>query len=122
MPRTSEEQVAVMLLPTAEEAEALVWRNLPSDSTRETPIIGPAAPLFADNDIRLSRLDLASGASFDIGIAQSPEVLFVHAGAAELEWADGRIVLGVGDTITVPIGLPHRIKSTDGAILYKVGG
>jgi quercetin dioxygenase-like cupin family protein len=122
MPRTSAEQVAVMALPTAQEAEALVWRNANYDSTRETPIIGPAAPLLADNGIRMTRLDLASRSSFDIGVARSPEVLFVHAGAAELEWKDGRIVLGVGDTITVPIGLPHRIKSEDGAVLYKVGG
>lgn len=122
MPRTTDAQVAVMALPTVQEAEALVWRSVPSDATRETPVIGPAAPLHADNGIRMTRIDLLSGASFDIGIARAPEVLFVHSGSAELEWADGALALGQGDIITIPIGLPHRINSEGGAILYKVGG
>jgi mannose-6-phosphate isomerase-like protein (cupin superfamily) len=122
MPRTSADQVSVMTIPTLEEAEALVWRSVQSDQTRETPVIGSAAPLQADNGIRMTRLDLLGGASFDIGIARTPEVLFVHSGTAELEWADGTLPLGIGDTVTVPIGLSHRINSESGAILYKVGG
>jgi quercetin dioxygenase-like cupin family protein len=122
MPRTSDAQVSVMALPTFEEAQALVWRNADKAATIETPIIGPSAPLHADNDIRMTRLDLKAGESFNIGIAREPEVLFVHRGAAELEWTLGSVKLGPGDTVTVPIGLPHRINSDGGAILYKVGG
>jgi quercetin dioxygenase-like cupin family protein len=122
MPRTSDAQVSIMALPTLEEAEALVWRNTNTAATTETPIIGPSGPLHADNGIRMTRLDLRADECFDIGIAREPEVLFVHNGEAELEWTLGSLTLGSGDTVTVPIGLPHRIKSTDGAILYRVGG
>jgi mannose-6-phosphate isomerase-like protein (cupin superfamily) len=122
MPRTSTEQVAVMALPTAQAAEALVWRGAESAATGETPIIGPSAPLHADNGIRMTRLDLHGGDSFDLGLARTPEVLFVHDGEAELAWADGALTLGTGDTVTVPIHLAHRLTSTNGATLYKVGG
>jgi quercetin dioxygenase-like cupin family protein len=122
MPRTSDAQVSVMALPTLEEAEALVWRDTDIATTSETPVIGPKAPLHADNGIRMIRLDLQAGESFDVGIAREPEVLFVHRGEITLEWTLGSLLLGAGDTITVPIGLPHRIKSKDNAIVYKVGG
>jgi quercetin dioxygenase-like cupin family protein len=122
MPRTSVEQVSSMHVPSPNEAEALIWRNRATAETDEIAIIGPAAPLHADNDIRMSRIDVHAGAHFDLGVARAPEVVFVHEGTAELLWADGALTLAAGDTITVPIGLPHRIKSDDGAILYKVGG
>jgi quercetin dioxygenase-like cupin family protein len=122
MPRTSQHQISAMALPTAQEAEALVWRSSHNEATQETPVIGPSAPLHADNGIRMTRIDLKAGASFDIGTARMPEVIFVHIGEAELEWAGGALRLNVGDTVTVPIGLPHRINVENEAVLYKVGG
>jgi mannose-6-phosphate isomerase-like protein (cupin superfamily) len=122
MPRTTPEQVAAMALPTAAEAERLVWRHYAPTHSQETPVIGPGAPLYADNDIVMTRIDLNAGDRFSVGTAAAPEVLFIHQGAVTLNWADGALDLSDGDTVTVPIGLAHQLSSDVGAIVYKVGG
>jgi mannose-6-phosphate isomerase-like protein (cupin superfamily) len=49
-----------------------------------------------------------------------PEVLFVHEGYASIEWDDKVLMLGVGDTITVPIGLERTVSGE--AAIYRVSG
>jgi quercetin dioxygenase-like cupin family protein len=42
---------------------------------------------------------------------QEAEVLFVHEGTLEVSWSEGAVVLGAGDTLSVPVGLPHAFRN-----------
>jgi quercetin dioxygenase-like cupin family protein len=42
---------------------------------------------------------------------QEAEVLFVHEGTLEVSWSEGALVMGAGDTLSVPIGLPHAFRN-----------
>lgn len=72
----------------------------------------------------LRRLTLETGAYVPLHARQEAEVLFVQEGTCEVSWADGAIVMGAGDTLTVPIGLEHAFRNTASvpAILFVVRG
>ena len=114
MPRTSPEQVAALAVPTAEQAEALVWRA--SDQDGITPVIAPGAALGWEHPFSLDRMKAPQNRA----TPEMPEVLFVHTGALAVSWDGGQVVLGSGDTMTVPVGL-ERTLSGD-AMAYRVSG
>ena len=114
MPRTSPEQVAALAVPTAEQAEALVWRA--SDQDGITPVIAPGAALGWEHPFSLDRMKAPQNRA----TPEMPEVLFVHTGALAVSWDGGQLVLGSGDTMTVPVGL-ERTLSGD-AMAYRVSG
>lgn len=98
----------------------------------ECPIIGfdsPTEHLAAgkmawSHGFQLRALRIAPRAASPAHARREPEVLLVHAGHPFMEWADGRINLGPGDTLTVPIGV-ERTYGNDGsedAQLYVVHG
>ena len=60
----------------------------------------------------LRRLTLQTGAYVPAHARKEAEVLFVQEGTLEVRWADGALVLGAGDTLTVPIGLIHSFRNT----------
>jgi mannose-6-phosphate isomerase-like protein (cupin superfamily) len=120
MPRTSADQVAVLHVPTDEEAEALVWRADNAADSGEAPIIGPDGQFRSEHGFLLDRLALVASEKRDRPPIAEREVLFVHSGSIELRWHAGLVTLGEGDTITVPAGLGHRIASAQGCILYRV--
>jgi mannose-6-phosphate isomerase-like protein (cupin superfamily) len=117
MPRTSAEQVASLHRATPEEAERMVWRA--RAWTAHEPIIGPQAPLRGPHPFTLERLCVSKGVADRRRVAK-PEVLFVHEGYASIEWDDKVLMLGVGDTITVPIGLERTVSGE--AAIYRVSG
>lgn len=121
MPRTSPEQVAAMAIPTAEQLEAIVWRAVQVDGAGTHALIGPDAPLHADNGIRMQRIDIAAGDSQSLAAPTAPRVLFVHEGSVDFIWDGGTKSLGKGDTITVPVGLQHLLMTREGAAIYHVG-
>jgi len=121
MPRTSPEQVAAMAIPTAEQLEAIVWRAVQVDGAGTHALIGPDAPLHADNGIRMQRIDIAAGDSQSLAAPTAPRVLFVHEGSVDFIWDGGSKSLGKGDTITVPVGLQHLLMTREGAAIYRVG-
>jgi quercetin dioxygenase-like cupin family protein len=121
MPRTTQAQVEAMTVPNAQELEAIVWRDAPLAKSGKRAIIGPDAPLFADNDIVMNRIDLAADGKIDMAAASAPRVLFVHRGTIDFGWDGNSLRLGEGDTLTVPLGIAHRLSSAEGAILYHVG-
>lgn len=121
MPRTSPEQVAAMAIPTAEQLEAIVWRAAQVNGAGTRALIGPDAPLHADNGISMQRIDLAPGDSQPFAAPAAPRVLFVHEGSVDFNWDGGSRSLGKGDTITVPVGLHHFLVSHEGAAIYHVG-
>ena len=114
MPRTSPDQVAALAVPTAEQAEALVWRA--GDQYGITPVIAPGAALGWEHPFSLDRMK----APQDRATPKMPEVLFVHTGELAVSWDGGQLVLGPGDTMTVPVGL-ERTLSGD-AMAYRVSG
>jgi quercetin dioxygenase-like cupin family protein len=120
MPRTTEEQVAALHLPTDEEAEALVWRGSEAAAPGTEAIIGPNGQFPSEHGFLLERLALAPGQERDRPPIGERDVLFVHRGSLELTWHAGALTLGEGDTISVPAGLGHRIASAQDCILYRV--
>lgn len=119
MPRTSPDQVAALRRPSPEEAESLVWRA-PIDATAiATPIIGEHALLSWPHPFTLERLDLRGDQVLEARVT-APEVLFAQSGCLTVEWADGALVLGEGDTMTVPVGLDRTLSGSCTA--YRVSG
>ena len=50
--------------------------------------------------------------------------VFVQSGTLEYSWAGGKLILGAGDTLTVPVGLAHsyRNPSSADAIAFVIRG
>lgn len=98
----------------------------------ECPIAGvanpaeqmPAAPLSWAHGFQLRALRIGSGARSPLHSRSEEEVLMVHAGTPQIEWADGELTLAPGDTLTVPKNLPHAFSNggTARAIVYVVRG
>lgn len=122
MPRTTAEQVAKAYIPSLAEAESLVWRSDDLQETSVRPIIDPEGPFDWDHGFTLARLDIAPGGHLSAEIVDYPEVLFVQSGKLTLNWGEGKLELGKGDTITIPMGLERKLSSETGASLYRVRG
>ena len=114
MPRTTPEQVAALNVPKAAEAEALVWRS--DNCAGIAAIIAPGAPLGWTHPFLLDRLTNPNQRVKP----ETPEVIFVHQGTAGLTWNGGTLMLGAGDTITIPVGLERTISGE--AVVYRVQG
>ena len=57
----------------------------------------------------------------DVGKPSAPEVLFVQSGSITVELAASALMLGTGDTMTVPVGIERRL-SGPGSVVYRVSG
>lgn len=118
MPRTSAEQVAALDRPTQADAERLVWHARAGHGV--THVIGQGAPLGWPHAFTLDRIDIDG--EDDVASPTAPEVLFVQDGDLSVVTADATIVLGRGDTMTVPVGLQRRLTSNAPSIVYRVSG
>ena len=51
-------------------------------------------------------------------------MLFVQSGTVEVSWGGGELMLGAGDTLSVPVGLERAFRNTASvpAILFVVRG
>jgi mannose-6-phosphate isomerase-like protein (cupin superfamily) len=107
---------------------------LAAPGVEEAPIITPAATGdgFAPGPIsgwwphgfNLRCLRLESGAAVPRHSRAEAEVVFVHRGVLQVQTPDGEVVMGPGDTLTVPKGLPrsYRASSSNGVSAYVVRG
>ena len=102
------------------QAQAIVWRNVTSDGTSATPIIGEDGPLNWDHGFMLDRIDIAPGEAIDWDDADDKDVLFIHRGSVDVECEDGFVTVSEGDTISLPVGLPRRLLADAGATAYLV--
>jgi quercetin dioxygenase-like cupin family protein len=52
------------------------------------------------------------------------EVIFMQSGTLEFSWDGGKLILGAGDTLTVPVGLMHayRNPASADAIAFVIRG
>ncbi len=57
-------------------------------------------------------LVLQSGAYAPLHARAESEVILVQAGMLEVSWAAGAMMLGPGDVLSVPVGLPHAFRNT----------
>ena len=101
------------------EEAALIGDVDAKDGFKAGPIIG-----HWQHDFALRRLKLETGAMIAPHSRQEQEVIFVQSGTLEVNWADGALILGAGDTLTVPVGLVHgfRNPASADAIAFVVRG
>jgi quercetin dioxygenase-like cupin family protein len=55
---------------------------------------------------------METGAYVPLHARAEAEVIFVQAGTLEVSWPAGAIIMGAGDTFSVPIGLAHAFRNT----------
>ncbi|MFN7398634.1 MAG: cupin domain-containing protein [Sandaracinobacter sp.] len=135
MPRTSAEQVAALPTPPIEQLRRCFL--LPTDTlagdgplarngVADEAVIGlagpggPAAPLGWPHGFHMRRLRLDGGAT-RWHAHDAAEVLFVAGGEIQIDWPDGSLTLGAGDTFTVPTGLDRRFRGHGTLILVRGG-
>tara|TARA_R110000868_G_scaffold302191_9_gene562699 strand:+ start:6483 stop:7520 length:1038 start_codon:yes stop_codon:yes gene_type:complete len=98
---------------------ALIGDVEAGDGFSAGPIVGHWQHGFA-----LRRLKLETGAIVPSHSRAEQEVIFVQSGTLEVNWADGTIIMGAGDTLTVPVGLAHgfRNPASSDAIAFVIRG
>jgi mannose-6-phosphate isomerase-like protein (cupin superfamily) len=77
------------------------------DGFQPGPIIG-----WWKHGFNLRRLTMQTGAIVPPHARAEQEVIFVQSGTLEVNWSDGRILMGAGDTLSVPVGLAHGFRNT----------
>jgi len=101
------------------EEDAVIGDIDSRDGFKAGPIIG-----HWDHGFALRRLKLETGASIPMHSRAEQEVIFMQSGTLEFSWDGGRLVMGAGDTLTVPVGLMHayRNPASADAIAFVVRG
>jgi mannose-6-phosphate isomerase-like protein (cupin superfamily) len=101
------------------EEAALIGDIDAQDGFKAGPIVG-----HWQHDFVLRRLKLETGATIPTHSRSEQEVIFVQSGTLEVTWADGKLILGAGDTLSVPVGLAHgfRNPASADAIAFVVRG
>ncbi len=87
------------------EAGIIVPRATP-DGFEPGPITG-----WWPHGFNLRQLTLESGTYIPAHARAEAEVLFVQEGTVEVAWDHGALVLGAGDTFSVPVGLAHSFRN-----------
>lgn len=88
------------------EEAAIITPRGTRDGFDQGPIVG-----WWPQGFNLRQLTLQTGAYVPLHARAEAEVLILHEGTLEVSWADGVIVMGAGDTLTVPVGLQHAFRN-----------
>ena len=118
MPPTSAAAAAKMQRLTPAQAQALVVRA--SAAPGLTALIGPDAPIAWPHGFGVSRL--VGPGSHAFGGHAAARVIWVQSGDVSCRCADADLVLGAGDTFTVPQGAAAALDIGDGAAVFVVTG
>ena len=118
MPATSRAEAAA--LQSTADAESIVFRDDKTQGSYVTAVIGETGPLDWDHGFALERVDIAAGEEVAWDGEAGVDVLFIHRGSATVPCADGEVVLGEGDTISLPAGLARTLRSDEGAVAFLV--
>ncbi len=97
---------SALAAPGVAEA-AVISPQATRDGFPPGPIVG-----WWRHGFSLRRLTLETGAYVPLHTRAEAEVIFVQAGTLEVSWRDGAIMMGAGDTLSVPIGLAHAFRNT----------
>src|SRR5688572_20640313 len=94
---------------------------LSGEGAEEAPVIGDvdaadglrAGPISGhwDHGFALRRLKLETGAVIPAHARAEQEVIFVQSGTLAVNWDGGALVMGAGDTLSVPVGLMHGFRN-----------
>ncbi len=143
MPPTTDEDVRRLRRMTASEIAECVVRSdelaasaiQPFPGTAgifESPIVGdacdsdgtPAGRMAWPHGFHLRYVTVAPGAESPGYRRSEPEVIMMHAGELELDWAGVSMRVGTGDVATVPVGTERRFRNTGSqrAAAYVVRG
>jgi quercetin dioxygenase-like cupin family protein len=107
---------------------------LAGEGVEEAPVIGDvdaadglkAGPIKGhwDHGFAVRRLKLETGATVPQHSRSEQEVIFVQSGTLEFNWDGGKLVMGAGDTLTVPVGMLHgfRNPASADAIAFVIRG
>jgi len=73
----------------------------------------PAGPIrgWWPHGFNLRLLTLQTSAFIPQHARKEAEVLIVQSGTVTVTWSEGELVLGAGDTLSVPIDLPHAFRN-----------
>lgn len=101
------------------EEAAIITPRQTRDGFAPGPISG-----WWPHGCNLRQLTMQSGAFVPMHARAEAEVLIIQEGTLEVRWADGAIVMGAGDTLTVPVGLQHSFRNTASvpAVAFVVRG
>ena len=101
------------------EEDAVIGDVASADGFEAGPIVG-----HWQHDFAVRRLKLETGATVPAHSRAEQEVIFMQSGTLEVTWADGSLILGAGDTLTVPVGLAHgfRNPASADAIAFVIRG
>ena len=104
--------------PGVEEA-GLIVPQATDDGFAPGPITG-----WWPHGFNLRQLTLSTGAYVPMHARREAEVLMVQSGTIEISWANGSVILGAGDTFTVPVDLDHAFRNTASvdAVVFVVRG
>lgn len=116
MSPTSREAADALTRYDDEQAERLVVR----DGDGAGRLIGPDAPLDWAHGFTLDRIELADGGTDARDAIDVAEVVFVHRGSVTIDTADAPLVLGPGDTISMPPGEPRTLRATTDTVAFAV--
>lgn len=94
-----------LAFPGVEDA-GVIGEKLTDDGFAVGPISG-----WWGHGFSLRRLRLQTGAIIPSHSRAEQEVLFVQDGTLEISWDGGKLVLGAGDTFSVPVGLAHAFRN-----------
>ncbi len=72
---------------------------------------GPIAGWWA-HGFNLRQLTLQSGAYIPTHSRSEAEVIFIQQGTLEITWSGGSILMGAGDTMSLPKHLPRALRNT----------
>jgi mannose-6-phosphate isomerase-like protein (cupin superfamily) len=117
---TTKAQAAAMKHISQVEADAFVVRQPDKSTQGEVQLIGPKGMITAPHGFIVTRRTIAAGGRLASESHDCAMVVFVHTGSLAISWQDGSVVLGPGDTMTVPSHLHWSMASKDGAIVFTV--
>jgi mannose-6-phosphate isomerase-like protein (cupin superfamily) len=98
---------------------AIITPSATADGFPPGPIAG-----WWPHGFNLRHLAMESGARVAAHRREEPEVIFVHAGVLAVTLPDGDVLMGPGDTLTVPVGAARSFRATSSAAVaaYVVRG
>ncbi len=77
------------------------------DGFQPGPIVG-----WWEHGFNVRQLTMQTGAAVPLHARAEQEVIFVQDGTLDVSWTGGRILMGAGDTLSVPVGLAHGFRNT----------
>ena len=120
MQPTSAADVAALQRLTPADTARVIACDSATRGVQERLVIGDGGLLAPTDDFILRRSDLAAGEEIDEAASERQEVLFVHLGAIAVEGEDGEVMLGEGDTLSLPAGTPRRYRAAKPTTLFRV--